>query len=138
MWTSFPLPNTPRLRVHSIRSFSVIHATLNANCAQSSTMIPITSISSDHRLQNAAIKVTSQHHHHHVPIRSSLLGHSHQIIRSLSSDPHCLTLLPPWAGSRCQIIIVVEGIYSMEGEICKLKEIVAVKKKYKVRHVVLS
>lgn len=30
-----------------------------------------------------------------------------------------------------KILIVVEGIYSMEGEICRLPEIVAIKKKYK-------
>lgn len=33
----------------------------------------------------------------------------------------------PWR----RILILVEGIYSMEGEICKLPDIVAVKKKYK-------
>jgi len=33
-----------------------------------------------------------------------------------------------------KILIIVEGIYSMEGEICKLAEIVKIKKKYKVRH----
>jgi len=33
----------------------------------------------------------------------------------------------PWK----KIIIIVEGIYSMEGEICRLPEIVAIKKKYK-------
>lgn len=33
----------------------------------------------------------------------------------------------PWK----KIIVVIEGIYSMEGELCKLKEIVAVSKKYK-------
>mmetsp|Transcript_42828 Transcript_42828/g.67134 ORF Transcript_42828/g.67134 Transcript_42828/m.67134 type:complete len:678 (-) Transcript_42828:871-2904(-) len=33
----------------------------------------------------------------------------------------------PWK----KILVVVEGLYSMEGEICKLKEIVAVCKKYK-------
>jgi len=33
----------------------------------------------------------------------------------------------PWK----KILIIIEGIYSMEGEICKLKEIVAIKKKYK-------
>jgi 7-keto-8-aminopelargonate synthetase-like enzyme len=33
----------------------------------------------------------------------------------------------PWK----KIIIIVEGIYSMEGEMCPLTEIVAVKKKYK-------
>jgi hypothetical protein len=32
-----------------------------------------------------------------------------------------------------KILIVVEGIYSMEGEILRLPEIVAIKKKYKVR-----
>jgi len=35
----------------------------------------------------------------------------------------------PWK----KIMIVVEGIYSMEGEICRLEEIVALKKKYKAR-----
>jgi serine palmitoyltransferase len=35
----------------------------------------------------------------------------------------------PWT----KILIVIEGIYSMEGEICRLPEIVAIKKKYKVR-----
>lgn len=34
----------------------------------------------------------------------------------------------PWR----KIMILVEGIYSMEGEICKLPEIVKLKKKYKV------
>ena len=34
----------------------------------------------------------------------------------------------PWK----KIIVVVEGIYSMEGELCKLPEIVGVCKKYKV------
>ncbi len=33
----------------------------------------------------------------------------------------------PWK----KILIVVEGIYSMEGEMCPLKEIVAIKKKYR-------
>jgi hypothetical protein len=37
----------------------------------------------------------------------------------------------PWR----KILIIVEGIYSMEGEICKLNEIVKIKKKYKVRPV---
>ena len=36
----------------------------------------------------------------------------------------------PWK----RIIIVVEGIYSMEGSIVKLPEIIALKKKYKVRY----
>lgn len=33
--------------------------------------------------------------------------------------------------SHILVYLQVEGIYSMEGEICKLKEIVAVTKKYK-------
>ena len=35
----------------------------------------------------------------------------------------------PWK----KVIVVVEGIYSMEGEMARLAEIVAIKKKYKVR-----
>ncbi len=35
----------------------------------------------------------------------------------------------PWK----KILVVIEGIYSMEGEAARLAEIVAVKKKYKVR-----
>ncbi|GKF72936.1 long chain base biosynthesis protein 2a [Tanacetum coccineum] len=34
-----------------------------------------------------------------------------------------------------KIIVVVEGIYSMEGEICKLPEIVSICKKYKVTRI---
>ncbi len=33
----------------------------------------------------------------------------------------------PWK----KILIMIEGIYSMEGEVCPLKEIVAIKKKYR-------
>ncbi|CAF3467033.1 unnamed protein product [Rotaria sp. Silwood1] len=33
----------------------------------------------------------------------------------------------PWK----RILIIIEGIYSMEGSLCKLPEIVAFKKKYK-------
>ncbi len=40
----------------------------------------------------------------------------------------------PWR----KILIIVEGIYSMEGEIVALPEIVALKKKYKVLLVSLS
>lgn len=34
----------------------------------------------------------------------------------------------PWK----KIMVIVEGIYSMEGELCKLPEIIAICKKYKV------
>jgi len=36
-----------------------------------------------------------------------------------------------------KIIVIVEGIYSMEGELCKLPEIIAVCKKYKVWRIFL-
>ena len=39
----------------------------------------------------------------------------------------------PWK----KILIVVEGIYSMEGEMCRLAEIVELKKKYKVSFIYL-
>jgi serine palmitoyltransferase len=35
----------------------------------------------------------------------------------------------PWK----KIIVIIEGIYSMEGELCNLPEIMAVCKKYKVQ-----
>ena len=34
----------------------------------------------------------------------------------------------PWK----KILIIIEGIYSMEGEMCHLPEIIALKKQYKV------
>lgn len=37
----------------------------------------------------------------------------------------------PWK----KIIVLIEGIYSMEGELCKLPEIIAVCKKYKVNRI---
>ena len=39
----------------------------------------------------------------------------------------------PWKN----IIVIVEGIYSMEGELCKLPEIIDVSKKYKVLRILL-
>jgi serine palmitoyltransferase len=39
----------------------------------------------------------------------------------------------PWKN----IIVIVEGIYSMEGELCKLPEIIVVSKKYKVLRILL-
>ena len=39
----------------------------------------------------------------------------------------------PWR----KIFIVVEGIYSMEGSIVKLPEIIALKKKYKVVYLII-
>lgn len=43
-----------------------------------------------------------------------------------SSSPAATAAVVPWR----KIIVVVEGIYSMEGEFCNLPEVVALKKKY--------
>jgi len=40
----------------------------------------------------------------------------------------------PWK----KIMVIVEGIYSMEGELCKLPEIIAICKKYKVGYYGIS
>ncbi|RRT66025.1 hypothetical protein B296_00032310 [Ensete ventricosum] len=61
---------------------------------------------------------------------SALTGPSHleevlreQIVKGRQPGAH-----RPWR----KILVIVEGIYSMEGEFCKLPEIVAICKKYKV------
>ena len=48
------------------------------------------------------------------------------------SDAQCLILDTSCLVGFPQILVVLEGVYSMEGEICKLKPVVAVCKKYKV------
>ncbi len=53
-----------------------------------------------------------------------LCGSLEQIIRSSIVEGQPRTHRP-WR----KIIVIVEGIYSMEGEICNLKEIVAVCKR---------
>mmetsp|Transcript_13762 Transcript_13762/g.22456 ORF Transcript_13762/g.22456 Transcript_13762/m.22456 type:complete len:498 (+) Transcript_13762:112-1605(+) len=52
-----------------------------------------------------------------------------QVIRAAITEgqPTHGSLYKPWA----KILVMVEGIYSMEGEVCKFKEIVQVAKKYK-------
>ena len=53
-------------------------------------------------------------------------AHLEQTLRKQISEGQPRTHRP-WK----KILVIVEGIYSMEGEICKLKEIVEVAKKYK-------
>lgn len=53
-------------------------------------------------------------------------AHLEQVLRRAISEGQPKTR-KPWT----KILIVIEGIYSMEGEICRLPEIVALKKKYK-------
>ena len=53
--------------------------------------------------------------------------HLELLLRAAVSDGQPRTHRP-WK----KILIIIEGIYSMEGEMCRLKEIIAVKKKYKV------
>lgn len=64
---------------------------------------------------------------------------SRLLARPLSSLPlpYLPTCLPipspsPPTHQKKQQIVVIEGIYSMEGEMARLAEIVAIKKKYKV------
>ena len=52
-------------------------------------------------------------------------SHLERVLRTYISDGQPRTHRP-WR----KILIIVEGIYSMEGEICKLREIVEIKKKY--------
>lgn len=54
-------------------------------------------------------------------------SHLEKVLREQIADGQPRTHRP-WK----KIIVVVEGIYSMEGELCKLPEIVAICKKYKV------
>ncbi|KAJ8647475.1 hypothetical protein MRB53_000498 [Persea americana] len=53
-------------------------------------------------------------------------SHLEEVLRELIADGQPRTHRP-WK----KIIVVIEGIYSMEGELCKLPEIIAVCKKYK-------
>lgn len=53
-------------------------------------------------------------------------SHLEQVLREAISQGQPRTHRP-WK----KILVVIEGIYSMEGELCRLKEIVAVAKKYK-------
>ncbi|KAI5016522.1 hypothetical protein ZWY2020_006373, partial [Hordeum vulgare] len=47
----------------------------------------------------------------------------------------CCVTLPSWAGPWKKVIVIVEGICSMEGELCNLPEIMAVCKKYKAHSI---
>lgn len=53
-------------------------------------------------------------------------AHLERVLRAAIAEGQPRTRRP-WA----KILIVVEGIYSMEGELCRLAEIVEIKKKYK-------
>lgn len=56
------------------------------------------------------------------------MTHLEQLLRSSIAHGQPRTRRP-WK----KVVIIVEGIYSMEGEFCPLNEVVALKKKYKVR-----
>jgi hypothetical protein len=57
----------------------------------------------------------------------SVPEHLEDVLRHAIADGQPRTHRP-WK----KILVVIEGVYSMEGELCRLKEIVAVTKKYKV------
>lgn len=56
-------------------------------------------------------------------------SHLEKVLREQISEGQPRTHRP-WK----KIFVIVEGIYSMEGELCKLPEIVAICKKYKVEY----
>ena len=60
--------------------------------------------------------------------RHNDLHHLEQLLKAAIMDGQPIGPRP-WK----KILIVVEGIYSMEGEVCRLAEVVALKKKYKAR-----
>jgi len=60
----------------------------------------------------------------YIPVAPS---HLEEVLREQIAEGQPRTHRP-WK----KIIVIVEGIYSMEGELCKLPEIIAVCKKYKV------
>ncbi|MFS7951153.1 putative serine C-palmitoyltransferase [Helianthus anomalus] len=60
-------------------------------------------------------------------LQHNTLSHLERLLRELIADGQPRTHRP-WK----KIIVVVEGIYSMEGEICELPTIVSICKKYKV------
>ena len=59
-------------------------------------------------------------------------AHLEEVLREQIADGQPRTHRP-WK----KIIVIVDGIYSMEGELCKLPEIIAVSKKYKVFRILL-
>lgn len=68
------------------------------------------------RLSGASIKVFKHNNH----------GHLEQVLRDAISQGQPRTHRP-WR----KILVIVEGLYSMEGTICRLPQIIELKKKYK-------
>lgn len=56
------------------------------------------------------------------------MKHLEKVLRDAISEGQPRTH-QPWR----KIVIIVEGIYSMEGDVCNLPEIVRIKNKYKAR-----
>lgn len=63
-----------------------------------------------------------------LAIYLSAPSHLGRVLRDAIAERQIKTR-KPWK----KIIVIVEGIYSMEGEICQLPEIVSICKKYKVK-----
>ena len=78
-------------------------------------------------LNHRSLVIGSRSSHAHVRVfRHNDLRHLEEVIRHSISTGQPKTRWP-WK----KIFIIVEGIYSMEGDICLLPQIVALKKKYK-------
>jgi serine palmitoyltransferase len=97
-------------------NFSTIPALLGKNSLIISDSLNHTSLVNGSRSSSAQIRVFN----HNDP------AHLEQVLREsiIQGQPRHHR---PWA----KIVVMVEGIYSMEGAICKLPEIVAICKKYK-------
>eukprot|EP00798_Chlamydomonas_sp_ICE-L_P019243 gene19243-25873_t len=98
---------------------AIIPCLMNKGDLLISDMLNHASIVAGARASGAKVKV----------FRHNDVAHLDAVLRSSIAEGQPRTRRP-WK----KIFIIVEGIYSMEGEICLLKEIVEVKKKYKVPH----
>ena len=95
---------------------SAIPALFGKGCLLISDTLNHTSIVNGSRASGADVRV----------FRHNDVGHLEEVLRHAISDGQPLTNRP-WR----KIMVMVEGIYSMEGEVCELAGIVAVAKQYK-------
>lgn len=93
-------------------------SSITVSCVQMSILASIGNISASHACEYIGYLVLAP-------------SHLEKVLREQIAEGQPRTHRP-WK----KIIVIVEGIYSMEGELCKLPEIVAICKKYKVMHLI--
>lgn len=71
--------------------------------------------------------MTHVHSYFHFSSLLAAPAHLEEVLREQIAEGQPRTHRP-WK----KIMVIVEGIYSMEGELCKLPEIIAICKKYRV------